>query len=203
MLGVVQLHDFAGDGGFEGAIVVCDVCCQLLGFQIGKLPQGSHERSGSVALPRTKSVGVKAAFLPLRRIAPPADDLRNELAMFYGALLWSIDSVKGRRWVDVIVRSRAPELQRHTPSHFPMHNSALRSSEFMQAVRSTFAKTAFSCICRRLSSAHETGPPLLCVSRSCRFVTLHSTSSKLPSVNGAIWPPLSDHTSASCRARRM
>lgn len=85
MLRVVQLHDLARDCGFEGAIVVCgeamvSYCPE--GFLGDMGPDFSHERSGRVALPRTKMVGAKAALLPLFKMVLPKADLTNEVAIF-------------------------------------------------------------------------------------------------------------------------
>jgi len=87
VLGVVELHDLAADGGFEFAIAVWwkyivsvsgSFCATL--FVSGKLAH-SHGRSGRVALPRVKVVLAMAARLvvegALARRAERAIELRS------------------------------------------------------------------------------------------------------------------------------
>ena len=87
VLGVVELHDLAADGGFEFAIAVwwddtmsvsVSFCATV--FVSDKLAH-SHGRSGRVALPRVKVVLAMAARLvaegALARRAERAIELRN------------------------------------------------------------------------------------------------------------------------------
>ena len=68
MFAVMQLHDLAGDCGFERAIVVCPSLAMPVDLQ-----EGSHGRSGSVAFWRTK---VLVAVPTLLVEAIQAADLR-------------------------------------------------------------------------------------------------------------------------------
>ena len=66
VLGVVKLHDLAGDGRFEGAIVVCSIrllAPRQLSAQIKVTTGDVHGRSGSVAFPRTKLAPARPARL--------------------------------------------------------------------------------------------------------------------------------------------
>jgi hypothetical protein len=74
VLGVVELHDLAADGGLEGTIVVCAVWSVREICIDGLKRQGVQGRSGRVALPRVKVVLAKAT----RLVAEGALALRAE-----------------------------------------------------------------------------------------------------------------------------
>lgn len=64
VLGVVELHNLAADGGLEGAIVVCNASLSAKALcHLVQLVRHIHGRSGSVALPRVKVVPAMAARL--------------------------------------------------------------------------------------------------------------------------------------------
>ena len=78
MIFMVELHDFAGDRGFEGGIVVWDVFQLAVAFQRG---ENSHGRSGRVALPRAKVVLVVLAWERARKAERAVMGRRSVLDM--------------------------------------------------------------------------------------------------------------------------
>jgi hypothetical protein len=93
---VMEFHDLARNGWFEGAIIICRAVSFL--SYIHRLCLVSlHGRSGNVALPRTKLVLAKAAVLAaleaLTRPALKATELRNKAVAIFIERLCRVENL--------------------------------------------------------------------------------------------------------------
>ena len=92
---VVELHDFAGDGGFESAIVVW-VPLSLASTRLQKAERCVHGRSGRVAFPRMNVEPARPAREALGaalRTAERRADVRRRVVFMVG----SIDSIASNK----------------------------------------------------------------------------------------------------------
>ena len=70
----MELHDFAGDGGFEGAIVIYRALrVSIRSIDVFWYSSYEHGRSGSVAFPRTKLAPARPACLEVEEATRKAE----------------------------------------------------------------------------------------------------------------------------------